>query len=188
MVRYIYGHDLAETVDFYALLIHRLEPDSNIPILQTIRKIRKVKYPQIREILRKELYPRFPPYLHVTDYTSERSFSQELEAEGQKVLPIHFNTSSKLLLKQDGLKILQEGYTFPDPYKTSNPMLKEWILELMDQLKHEQILYVGNNTEHISFDHPEGDHNDLATAWELSIHGCIKLRSLNYSYRITPIG
>ena len=25
-----------------------------------------------------------------------------------------------------------------------------------------------------SFDHPTGKHNDIAIAWELSIHGCIQ--------------
>ena len=29
----------------------------------------------------------------------------------------------------------------------------------------------------VTFDHPEGEHNDLAIAWELSIHGCLRFIS-----------
>jgi hypothetical protein len=45
------------------------------------------------------------------------------------------------------------------------------VQELVKQLKQEQM--VSSATGKTTFDHPSGQHNDLAIAWELSIHGCM---------------
>jgi hypothetical protein len=82
-----------------------------------------------------------------------------------------FTQASKLMLKQEGLKILQMGYKFPNEVK--DPQLNAWISELIEQLKHEQLIVTPSGKP--TFDHPVGQHNDLAIAWELSVHGCLKL-------------
>jgi len=68
---------------------------------------------------------------------------------------------------------LKQGYQFPNPAKIKDPAKAELVRELVQQLKHEEMLLTPSGRE--SFDHPTGRHNDLGIAWELSIHGCIKL-------------
>jgi hypothetical protein len=64
------------------------------------------------------------------------------------------------------------GYTFPNPALIEDPQIAQWVKELIQQLKQEQIIITQSGR--ITFDHPQGEHNDLAIAWELSIHGCLQ--------------
>ncbi|MGH9878490.1 MAG: hypothetical protein ACRD5H_12705, partial [Nitrososphaerales archaeon] len=122
-----------------------------------------------------DLFQRFPPSIIVTDYTNERTFSEILIKHygERKVEPVLFTQANKLRLKQEGLKILQMGYKFPA--RLADSQLQSWVLELIQQLKHEQMIVTPSGRP--SFNHPTGAHNDLAIAWELSVHGCQKLMS-----------
>jgi len=77
------------------------------------------------------------------------------------------------MLEDDGLSILKQGYRFPNPANILDPVKSELVLELVEQLKHEEMLLTPSGRE--SFDHPTGRNNDMGITWELSIHGCIKL-------------
>lgn len=165
---YIYGLDPAEHGDFFGIVIHRIEAGK--PKLHTLRKMRNVTYPDVQRMLKQELFLKYPPYYIVIDYSNEKTFSEMLvEKYGDRVEPVNFTQLNKLMLKQDGLKLLQLGYEWPT---SQNAQVQSWIDELKDQLKHEQMLETPSGK--ITFDHPEGEHNDLAIAWELSCHGCLK--------------
>ena len=57
--------------------------------------------------------------------------------------------------------------------KISKTSKVDLVRELIEQLKHEEMLLTPSGRE--SFDHPTGKHNDMGIAWELSIHGCIQM-------------
>ena len=86
--------------------------------------------------------------------------------------PIVFGNQTKKMLKEDGLNIMSQGYKFPNPAQVSNQILSAWIGGMINELLREQVITTRANN--ISFDHPQGEHNDLAIAWELSIHGCLR--------------
>ena len=114
----------------------------------------------------------------VFDYTNERTFTDLMEARFGKsrVTKINFSagtSGTKKMLKDDGLSILKQGYKFPNPANIKDPAKSELVRELVEQLKHEEMLLTPSGRE--SFDHPTGRHNDLGIAWEIYIHGCIQL-------------
>lgn len=129
-------------------------------------------------MLQQELFKRFPPFYIVIDYTAEKTFTDNLveKFKDEKIEKINFNVASKKMLKEDGLNMMSQGYQFPNPEQLPNgpsmEQVKEWLRILDTQLRHEQVLATRSNK--ISFDHPEGAHNDLAIAWELSAHGCLR--------------
>lgn len=172
MTLYIYGLDPAEKNDAFGIVVHAV--DNNQARLKTLRKLRNVPYPDAYRILQQDLFSKYPPYQIVIDYSNEKTFSEILiEKFGkERVEPINFTTANKLMLKQDGLKILQMGYVWPT---SQNEQVQAWIQELRDQLKHEQM--IETPARKITFDHPEGEHNDLAIAWELSVHGSLRFIS-----------
>lgn len=178
MARYIYGLDPGSKHDPFGIVIHKISdynPDKKtIPILVTLRKLVDMPYDEILDIIRKELFSKYRPYYIVSDYTNEKSFTDFLiERFGtDKVEKVTFSTSSKAMLKDDGRAILKIGYKFQNPKSVKDSKLKEMLVELIQQLKNEQILTTKSGKT--TFDHPRGEHNDLAIAWELSIHGCRK--------------
>lgn len=165
---FIYGLDPAEHSDFFGIVVHTI--DKGMAKLATLRKLRNYKYPEVQRLLKEELFTKYPPRYIVIDYSNEKGFAETLEElYGSRVEAFNFTQINKLMLKQDGLKILQMGYEWP---VSKNPQVQSWIDECRDQLKHEQMLET--SAGRITFDHPEGEHNDLAIAWELSIHGCLR--------------
>jgi len=189
----IYGIDLASKNDFFAVVLMQLppynaelykeNPDSYLPRLKTLRHYTRTTYPKMMRMLRNELFKRFPPFYIVADYTSEKTFTDYLiEAYNNKKLSrdrvetVNFNIGSKKMLKEDGLNMMSQGFQFPQaaqiPTGGTNDIIREWLNILDNQLRHEQIITTRSNK--ISFDHPEGEHNDLAIAWELAAHGCLK--------------
>ena len=189
--RNIYGIDLASKDDYFAVVVHQLPPyetelykdnmDSYLPRLKTLRQYTRTTYPKMMRMLKEELFKRFPPFYIVPDYTSEKTFTDYLIEEFEKksrnmVEPINFNNASKKMLKEDGLNVMAQGYQFPNPEQIpsipATVAIKEWLRTLDNQLRHEQVLSTASNK--ITFDHPEGEHNDLAIAWELSVHGCLR--------------
>lgn len=186
--RNIYGIDLASKDDFFAVVLNQLppydskiykdDPSSYLPRLRTLRQYHRTDYPKMERMLKEELFKRFPPFYIVIDYTSEKTFTDNLveKYKEERVEKINFNTASKKMLKEDGLNMMSQGYEFPNPEQLPNgnsmEQVKEWFRILDTQLRHEQVLSTKSNK--ISFDHPEGEHNDLAIAWELSAHGCLR--------------
>lgn len=175
MSRYVYGLDPASKNDYFGIVIHEI-PDfegdeENMPRLVTLRMFTHVSYDDALEILKVQ-FERYPPYRIVIDDTNERTFSDILERDyGRKVERISFSNTSKLMLKQDGLSIMKQGYKFPKNVKDLEQ--KQLLDVLIKQLKREQVSYTKSGKT--TFDHPTGEHNDVSTAWELSIHGCLKV-------------
>jgi len=186
--RNIYGIDLASKDDYFAVVINQLPPyDGDIykdnpglylPRLKTLRQYHRTDYPKMLRMLRGELFSRFPPFYMVIDYTAEKTFTDFLvEAYREdRIEKINFNVGSKKMLKEEGLNIMSQGYQFPSaeqiPPGIGSEQIQEWLRILDTQLRHEQIITTRSNK--ISFDHPQGEHNDLAIAWELSVHGCMR--------------
>ena len=170
-MRYIYGLDPASQNDFFGLVIHSLSND--LPKLKDLKKLRHLSFDKMLMIL-EELFAKYPPYLIVSDYTNEKTFTDILIRRfGKKrVQVINFGTKSKKMLKDDGLAILKQCYKMPNPSRVKDSQKAQWIRDLIDELKHEEMILTRSGKE--TFDHPTGRHNDLATAWELSIHGCLK--------------
>jgi hypothetical protein len=174
---YVYGLDNASKMDFFGIVVHELPIDyeeSTTPDLVTLRKLTHIPYDEMFEILTQELFPKYPPIQIVADYSNEKTFTDFLERDfgKNKVMKINFTIPSKQMLKDDGLSILEMGYEFPNPAMIEDPQIAKWVMELIEQLKREQVIFTKSGK--ISFDHPEGEHNDLAIAWELSIHGCLQ--------------
>lgn len=178
---YIYGLDPAQTLNFAGIVVTTIE-NRKIRIA-TVRKFQKLTYPELEEKLF-DLFERYPPRLIISDYTSEKSFSETLEAkfhpsfmdessprykEWRKVRPVVFTPESKLKMKQNAREIMEKKQlAFPNPLKTDPRM---WLLieELKGQMMREAASAGRNGL--LLFPKPEGHDNDLVTALELSLYG-----------------
>jgi hypothetical protein len=175
MARYVYGLDPASKSDYFGIVVHQLpEGESKVPKLKALNQLNHTSFDRLYDYIVNDMFRRYPPYYIVIDYSNERTFSDLLlKVYGKsKVELVQFTTASKTMLKEDGLSVIQQGYKFPNPSKISDPTAGRYVMELVQQLKQEQI--VVTKTGKTSFDHPAGKHNDLAIAWELSVHGCLK--------------
>lgn len=171
MARYIWGLDPASKNDFFGIVVHELK--NKTPKLRAINQLRHTSFDRLYDYLVKDMAIRYPPYYIVIDYSNEKTFADMLmKRYTRRVETISFTTDNKLMLKEDGLSVLKQGYKFPNPAKILEPTAAKYVTELMQQLKREQMLQT--RTGKTTFDHPSGQHNDLAIAWELSIHGCLK--------------
>ena len=175
MSRFIHGLDPASKDDAFGIVTHELPAGSTMPRLRMINKLTGTTFDAMYKYLVQDLFQRFPPYYIVIDYTNEKTFSDLLVRlyGKEKVELVSFSNERKLMLKEDGLSVLRQGYKFPNPEGHAiEPQLAQHVKELVAQLQHEQMLETkGGKT---TFDHPPGQHNDLAIAWELSIHGCLR--------------
>jgi len=182
LTRYIYGEDPASQNDFFGIVIHdqpspTRENPKPVPILRDVYKLNHTSFDKIIEFHTKVLFKKFPPNLMVIDYTNERTYTDIMENRfgSSRVTTINFSSGTsgtKKMLKDDGLSILKQGYQFPNPATMKNPKKAELVRDIVEQLKHEEMKLTPSGKE--SFDHSTGRHNDLAIAWELSIHGCIQ--------------
>ncbi len=186
--RNIYGIDLASKDDYFAVAlmqlptynpeIHKEDLSAYLPRLRTLRRYHRTTYPKMDRMLRNELFRRFPPFYIVADYTAEKTFTDQLiETYTDEIIEtVNFSLDSKKMLKEDGLNMMTQGFEFPNPEQLPDGpnmvQAKEWLRVLDNELRHEQIITTRSNK--ISFDHPEGGHNDLALAWELASHGCLR--------------
>jgi len=175
---FVYGLDNASKHDFFGIVVNEIplfDPTENyLPDLITLRKLTHIPYDKMFDILTTELFPKYPPLKIVADYSNEKTFTDFLIRDfgKQRVIPINFTIPNKQMLKDDGLNILSQGYEFPNPSLIEDVQIRQWVIELIEQLKREQVIHSPSGK--VTFDHPQGDHNDLAIAWELSIHGCLE--------------
>jgi hypothetical protein len=185
MSRYIYGLDPASKNDFFGVVCHELPDGSGtIPRLVAINQL-QFSYDKVLSYLNDNLFKRYPPNYIVVDYSNEKTLSDILETKyGKRVEKITFSNQNKQMLKEDGLAILKQGYEFPPINGISNPQAAAYVSTLDKQLKSEQLLATA--TDKPTFDHPPGQHNDLAIAWELSIHGCLRLMAKGNFIGIGP--
>lgn len=174
MPRYIYGLDPASKQDYFGIVIHELPDDASPPKLKHIDAITHQSFDRMYDHLQ-GLFNKYEPFYICIDYSNERTLSDLIVRQrGDKVETIVFSTATKLMLKEDGLAIMKQGYKFPWFTKVTSPRASNLISQLINQLQSEQI--IATRTGKTTFDHPSGQHNDLAIAWELSIHGCLRFK------------
>ena len=91
----------------------------------------------------------------VFDYTNERTFTDMMIRDFgvDRVEKVNFSagtSGTKLQLKQDGLSILKQGYQFPNPANIRDPKKSELVRELIEQLKHEEMLLTPSSRDHLT--------------------------------------
>jgi len=167
--KFVFGLDPANTTDFFGICCHDLS--KGIPKLVYLGKMQNQSYELTLQQFKDDLFKKYPPFFICSDYSNERTFSDILEKlyGSHKIEKLAYTIPVKQMLKDDGLAILKQGYTFPNP-DNQDPIQKALLLELITQLQNEQMLITKSGKK--TYDHPPGKHNDLAAAWELSIHGC----------------
>lgn len=172
-----YGIDLAQTLNYCGIVI--VEIKENVKI-KTIRKLQKLTYPEIVDILFNDLFTRFPPDYICVDYTNEKSVAETIEArlhpsfhsrwspgQWKYVRPIVFSQETKLQLKQNARELL-ERKIFRWPKKIlSDPRI--WAL--VDELKEQMLREAGEPGRDglLKFPKPQGHDNDLVIAFELAL-------------------
>lgn len=176
MSRHVYGLDPASKTDYFGIVCHELVQDDehSPPKLRAINQLSHTSYDKIWGYLENNMFRRYRPDHVVIDYSNERTFGDflALRLGKAKVEQLTFSNTTKQQLKEDGLSILKQGYKFPEPSRIPDQGAALLVTTLVQQLKSEQLLET--KTDKPTFDHPAGQHNDLAIAWELSIHGCLK--------------
>jgi hypothetical protein len=186
--RHVYGLDPASKADYFGIVCHELigDDEHSPPKLRAINQMTHTSFDKIYSYLVDDLFKRYYPDYIVVDYTNEKTFSDMLVSMYGKgrVELISFSNASKLQLKEDGLSILKQGYRFPDPSRLNDKGAAMLVTALVHQLKSEQLLET--KTDKPTFDHPSGQHNDLAIAWELSVHGCLRFMMKKQLIGITP--
>ena len=183
MKRYIYGEDPASQTDFFGIVIHempspQMDDQTPLPLLRDIYALNNTSFDKILDFHTDVLFKKWPPFYMVFDYTNERTFTDMMirdfgEDRVEKVNFTAGTSGTKLQLKQDGLSILKQGYQFPNPAKIKDTKKSELVRELVEELKHEEMVLTKSGRE--SFDHPTGRNNNMGIGWELSIYGCIQL-------------
>lgn len=188
---YIYGIDLAESLNYWAIYVNKIIQD-HVEI-QTIRKGKDTLYPELEAIILNELVPKYPPKEIVVDYTSEKAFSEWLETKlhpafrnpnssqykkWKFVQPIIFSQPVKLNMKQNARQMMEGEhpmFRWPDLAK-SHPVIAKWVEETKEQLLREaqKTARGGTGLTKAVFPKPIGYDNDLAMALELSLLGCRK--------------
>jgi hypothetical protein len=158
--RYIWGEDPASQHDFHGIVIHEMPTPTRdnpkpLPLLRDIYKLNHTSFDKIIEFHTNVLFRKYPPTLMVFDYTNERTFTDIMENRFGKSRVIKVNFSSgtsgtKKMLKDDGLSILKQGYTFPNPANIKDPAKSQLVRELVEQLKHEEMVITPSGKE--SFD------------------------------------
>lgn len=178
---YIYGMDLAETLNYFACTVTSVE-GSEIK-LKTIIKKRNVLYPELEELVVEKLIPKFPPSCIVTDYTSEKAFSEFLERrlhpsfanphssqykKWKMVVPVVMNDTVKLNMKQNARQMLQDGFFKWPKLETVHPALAKRVIELKEQLFRESAA-PSKGAVPLKFPKPVGENNDIAISFELNL-------------------
>jgi len=176
--KYIYGMDPASKADFFGIVIHKIPlKEKGQPLMAQLVRLEAIthtSYLHIFEMLQRDLFEQYPPFYICLDYNTEKTISEILVRDYGKdhVEPMNFSNDTKNRLKDDGLAILKQGYKFPNPTVQQDQRQRKLLDDLIKQLHQEQMLQTPGGK--ITFDHPVGEHNDLAVAWELSVHGCLK--------------
>lgn len=179
MIGYGYAVDLAENLNYCAITVLEI---SRYADLVDIRKFKNVRYPQIRSLLMDDMFPRMPPLYIATDYTSEKSFSEELEAKMNSsfmvqgssyynkfkyVEPYVFTAEFKMLMKQNA-RSMMENKIFRSPAGFSSPEKKALWDELEQQIFRE--ITEPKLGGGFKVPKPPGQDNDLVMSLEMNLY------------------
>lgn len=188
-MRYLWfpGIDPARDRDYLTVVINGLPATRSSPWLPALRDIYRYKKKSLTGVLQwlvNDLFKKFPPTIGYVDETHDPTFAEVLvQRFPNRLNPLRFGnagaTNTKLDLKLIGRDMLSNGYTFPDV----GALLRENRIAadkayLVTELKEEALREVTKLTtnDRITFDHPEGKHNDLVHAWEMSLKAVVEFQ------------
>lgn len=174
----VYGIDLAESLNYTGIVITEVTDKIR---LRTLRKFNHVKYPMIHHLLQTDLFPNVRPDKLAIDYTSEKAFSEELEARmnpsfttpgspsfgtWRYVVPMVMSKGMNLKLKQNARLMLESKlFVWPD-----DPSPVKEIQDLVQQLYDQMMREVGDpRPSGMTFPKPSGQDNDLIRALEMNL-------------------
>lgn len=172
------GMDPAIIGDYFGIAIHALPneiPDDTttwLPYLIYLGKLQKGNYSTTWDELTKGVLSKYQNFRAINiDYTNEKTLSDRLEEsygeDRVKKTPFTKGESgTKMQMAKTSKAFLDNGYNFPDHTKIDNPIFRDNIRTLKQQIITEQILL--NPDGSIKFQH-KGKHNDLLHAWMLSL-------------------
>ncbi len=171
------GMDPAIVGDYFGIAIHALptaipEDKPWMPLLIKLMQLQKKSYKSTWEELTEGLLAKYVNFRAINiDYTNEKTLADFLEYKygDDKVKKTPFTkgeAGTKMQMAKSSKTFLDNGYTFPDHNKITNPILKANVRTLKQQIINEQILL--NPDGSIKFEH-KGKHNDLLHAWMLSL-------------------
>jgi len=171
------GMDPAIVGDYFGIAIHALptaipEDGPWMPLLIKLMQLQKKSYKSTWEELTEGLLSKYVNFRAINiDYTNEKTLADFLEYKyGEtRVKKTPFTkgeAGTKMQMAKSSKTFLDNGYAFPDHNKIENPLEKNNIRTLKQQIINEQILL--NPDGSIKFEH-KGKHNDLLHAWMLSL-------------------
>lgn len=171
------GMDPAIVGDYFGIAIHalpRIIPEDKpwMPLLIKLMQLQKKSYKSTWEELTEGLLSKYVNFRAINiDYTNEKTLADFLEYKyGEtRVKKTPFTkgeAGTKMQMAKSSKTFLDNGYNFPDHNKIDNPIEKNNIRTLKQQIINEQILL--NPDGSIKFEH-KGKHNDLLHAWMLSL-------------------
>ena len=171
------GMDPAIVGDYFGIAVHALPADIPedkpwMPLLIKLIKLQKGDYKSTWEQLTEGILSKYLDFRAINiDYTNEKTLADFLEDKygEDRVKKTPFTkgeAGTKMQMAKSSKTFLDNGYNFPDHNKILNPMERDNIRTLKQQIVNEQILL--NPDGSIKFEH-KGKHNDLLHAWMLSL-------------------
>jgi len=172
------GMDPAIVGDYFGIAVHALpieipeDVSTWMPRLIDLHKLQKGKYSSTWDELQSGVLSKFEGFKVINiDYTNEKTLADFLEEKygEDRIKKTPFTkgeAGTKMQMAKSSKSFLDNGYTFPDHTKIDNPIKRDNIRTLKQQIINEQILL--NPDGSIKFQH-KGKHNDLLHAWMLSL-------------------
>jgi hypothetical protein len=169
------GMDPAIIGDYFGICVHALPneiSDTWLPFLLYLGKLQKGNYTSTWNELTNGILSKYQNFRALNiDYTNEKTLADRLEESygEDRIKKTPFTkgeAGTKMQMAQTAKTFLDNGYKFPDHNKIENPIIRDNVRTLKQQIITEQILL--NPDGSIKFEH-KGKHNDLLHAWMLSL-------------------
>ena len=172
------GMDPAIVGDYFGIAVHvlprKIPEDTTqwMPLLVKLMKLQKGNYSSTWEQLTEGILSKYQTFRALNiDYTNEKTLADFLEEKygDDRIKKTPFTkgeAGTKMQMAKSSKAFLDNGYNFPDHNKIENPVERDNIRTLKQQIINEQILL--NPDGSIKFEH-KGKHNDLLHAWMLSL-------------------
>ena len=163
--------------DYFGICVHALPaviPTDKpwMPLLIKLATLQKGNYDTTWDELNNGILSKYKNFKALNiDYTNEKTLADFLEEKygEDRILKTPFTkgeSGTKMQMAQSAKKLLDNGYSFPDHNKIEDPIERNNIRTLKQQIINEQIII--NPDGSIKFQH-KGKHNDLLHAWMLSL-------------------
>lgn len=171
------GMDPAIIGDFFGICVHALPkiiPTGKawLPLLIKLTTLQKGNYDSTWQELNDGVLSKYRNFKALNiDYTNEKTLADFLEEKygERRILKTPFTkgeAGTKMQIAKSSKQLLDNGYAFPDHNRIEDPIERNNIRTLKQQIVNEQIII--NSDGSIKFEH-KGKHNDLLHAWMLSL-------------------